>query len=256
MRRLQQFLRSLWVAFRSIGWNILLFLFLLAGTVLIFYLTSAFPEATWFDLLINAFHMVILERVTEGAVGVVPALATLLLPLLSFLILGEGVLRVLSIFIQRGEHRKEWDEIMAKSFRNHIVVCGVGELGKAVVKQLITAHPQEKMILLELKPDILAELNISGDQYVHLQGDMTDLEMLKKANCSNARMVIVVSGNDSHNLETAVKVNSLCPQVNIWVRLHHAGLADLLEIAKKPNIHFFSPYQQAAQALMEELTKS
>jgi len=256
MRRLQQFLRSLWVAFRSIGWNILLFLFLLAGTVLIFYLTSAFPEATWFDLLINAFHMVILERVTEGAVGVVPALATLLLPLLSFLILGEGVLRVLSIFIQRGEHRKEWDEIMAKSFRNHIVVCGVGELGKAVVKQLITAHPQEKIILLELKPDILAELSLSGDQYIHLQGDMTDLEMLKKANCARARMVIVASGNDSHNLETAVKVNSICTQVNIWVRLHHAGLADLLEIAKKPNIHFFSPYQQAAQSLVEELTKS
>jgi len=256
VNRLKRFIQGVHLILKSIGWNLLVFIIVIIGFVLLFRWSGSFPNATWLDLLINAFHMVILERVTEGAVGVVPALGTLLLPLLSLLILGEGALRVLSIFIQRGEHRKEWDEIMAKSFRDHIVVCGVGELGKAVVRHFTTAHPQEKIILLELKPDILAELSLSGDGYIHLQGDMTDLEMLKKANCASARMVIVASGNDSHNLETAVKVNSLCPQVNIWVRLHHAGLADLLEIAKKPNIHFFSPYQQAAQSLVEELTKS
>ena len=253
MIRFKQFLQSLRIILKSIGWNLALFALLLAAVVLIFQATNAFPDATWLDLLVNAFHMVILERVTDGAQGITPALATFLLPILSIFILGEGALRVLSIFIQRGEHRKEWDEIMAKSFHGHVVICGAGEMGKAVVRRLLTVHPQEKIVLLELKPDILPELGLSGSQFAHLQGDMTDIEMLKKANCPQARMIIVTSGDDSHNLETAVKINSLCQDTPIWVRLHHAGLADLLEVSKKANIHFFSPYQQAAESLVKQL---
>lgn len=255
MNRFEQFFQSLRIILKSIGWNLALFALLMAVAVLTFQATNSFPAATWLDLLVNAFHMVILERVTDGAQGITPALATFLLPVFSIFILGEGALRVLSIFIQRGEHRKEWDEIMAKSFQKHVVICGVGEMGKALVRHLLATHPQEKIVMLELKPDILPELGLSGGQFAHIHGDMTDIEMLKKANCSRARMIIVTSGDDSHNLETAVKVNSLCQDVSIWVRLHNAGLADLLEVSKKPNMHFFSPYQQAAESLVKQLLK-
>jgi len=255
MNRTKQFLQSLSIILKSIGWNLALFALLMAVAVLVFQATNSFPASTWLDLLVNAFHMVILERVMDGAQGITPALATFLLPILSIFILGEGALRVLSIFIQRGEHRKEWDEIMAKSFRGHVVICGAGEMGKAVVRHMLSTHPQEKIVLMEIKPDILPELGLTGGQFAHIQGDMTDIEMLKKANCPQARMIIVSSGDDSHNLETAVKLNSLCRDVPIWVRLHNAGLADLLEVSKKPNIHFFSPYQQAAESLVKQLLK-
>jgi Trk K+ transport system NAD-binding subunit len=82
---------------------------------------------------------------------------------------------------------------------------------------------------------------------------MTSIETLKTANCQKARLVLLVSGNDAANLEAAYKVNQLNPQIQIWVRLHHNGLVDLMDIARKPNLHFFSPYQQAAEVIANHL---
>jgi hypothetical protein len=63
----------------------------------------------------------------------------------------------------------------------------------------------------------------------------------------------LASGNDAFNLEAAYKIIQLNPQAEIWVRLHHSGLADLMDLSRKPNIHFFSPYQQAAEAIAGHL---
>ena len=87
------------------------------------------------------------------------------------------------------------------------------------------------------------------------QADMTSLETLKKANCNKARLVLLASGNDGFNLEAAYKILQLNPRAEMWVRLHHSGLADLMDLSRKPNLHFFSPYQQAAEAIAGHLMK-
>jgi hypothetical protein len=55
------------------------------------------------------------------------------------------------------------------------------------------------------------------------------------------------------NLEAAYKIIQLNPEAQIWVRLHHNGLADLMDLSRKPNLHFFSPYQQAAEVIAGHL---
>ena len=249
MKKGQQFWKDLSVVLSLLWRNLVLFAALLAGGAVLLKLSGAYPQAGWPGLFLDAFHMSILERVAGESDGWVPIVLSFVLPLGMALILGEGVLRVFSIYIQKGEHREEWDIMVAKTYTNHIVVCGVGELGRAMVKRIHTDHPESRMILVDLRPGLLAEMGLSDENVVCLQGDMTGIETLKEANCHKARLILLTSGNDAFNLEAAYKIIQLNPQAEIWVRLHHSGLADLMDLSRKPNVHFFSPYQQAADAI-------
>jgi hypothetical protein len=253
MRKFSLFWRDLKIVFKAVWLNLLLFAGLLAGAVLLLRNAGAYPKANWLEQLVNAFHMAVLERVDQPGDGLMPAVLTFLLPILTVILLGEGALRVLTVFIARGEHREEWDTMVAKTYTNHIVVCGVGELGKALVKRIHTDHPEARIVLVDLRPGLLTEIGLTGDNVLCIQSDITSIETLKKANCDKARLVLLASGNDAFNLEAAYKILQLNPQAEIWVRLHHGGLADLMDLSRKPNLHFFSPYQQAAEAIAGHL---
>jgi hypothetical protein len=233
--------------------NLVLFVGLLVGGAALMKISGAYPQSGWPGLLLDAFHMAITERVAEETDGLMPILLSFILPLGSVIILGEGVLRVLSIYLQKREHWEEWDIMVAKTYSNHIVVCGMGELGKALVKRMHADHPDTRIVLVDLRPGLLSETGLSGDNIVCLQADMTSLETLKTANCHKARLVLLAAGNDAFNLEAAYKIVQLNPHTEIWVRLHHSGLADLMDLSRKPNLHFFSPYQQAADAIAGHL---
>jgi hypothetical protein len=253
MKKGSQFWKDLSIVFSMIWLNIALFVVLMVAGALLLKISGAYPQAGWPGLFLDSFHMAITERVAEEGDGLMPILLSFLIPLGAVIILGEGVLRVFSTYLQRRKHREEWDIMVAKTYSNHIVVCGVGELGKALIKRFHADHPETRIVLVDLRPGLLAETGLAGDDIVCIQSDMTSLETLKTANCHKARLILLVSGNDAFNLEAAYKVIELNPQVETWVRLHHGGLADLMDIARRPNLHFFSPYQQAAEVIAGHL---
>jgi Trk K+ transport system NAD-binding subunit len=125
----------------------------------------------------------------------------------------------------------------------------VGELGKALVKRLHADYPESKMVMIDLYPGLLSEAGISGEDIVCIQANMTNIETLKTANCEKTKLGLLASGNDAFNLEAAYKIVQLIPQAEIWVRLHHSALANLMDLARKPNLHFFSPYQQTVELI-------
>jgi FlaA1/EpsC-like NDP-sugar epimerase len=253
MRKISILWRDLRIVAKAVWLNLFLFAGLQAGAIALLHLSGAYPRASWLDLIVNAFHMSVIERVFQPGDGIYPAVLTFLLPLLTVFILGEGALRVLTIFSARHEHREEWDTMVAKTYTNHIVVCGVGELGKALVKYIQADNPKTRIVLVDHHPGLLSEAGFSGGNVLFLQSDMTSIETLKKANCHTARLVLLASGNDAFNLEAAYKIMQLNPQTETWVRLHHSGLADLMDLSRKPNLHFFCPYEQAAEAIAGRL---
>jgi len=253
MKKAPQFWKDLSIVLSSIWPNLAMYAaFMIAGAALL-KISGAYPQAGWPALLLDAFHMSILERVAQESDGLMPVLLSFILPLGTVIILGAGVMKVLSIYLQKQEHREEWDIMVAKTYTNHIVICGVGELGKALVKRLHADHPEARVVLVDLRPGLLSEIGLPGANLVCLQSNMTSIETLKTANCQKARLILLASGNDAFNLEAAYKIIQLNPQAEIWVRLHHSGLADLMDLSRKPNVHFFSPYQQAADAIAGHL---
>ena len=179
MHKMTTFWRDLRIVARAVWINLLFFILLLVISVVLLRLAGSYPNATGLDLLVNSFHMVSMERVAEPGDGIMPAILTFVLPVISTLIIGEGVLRILSVFISRGKNREEWDKMVVETFSNHIVICGVGELGKALVKRLHTDHPMDKIVLVDLRPGLLSEIGLAGENIIFVQSDMTSLETLK-----------------------------------------------------------------------------
>jgi voltage-gated potassium channel Kch len=82
-----------------------------------------------------------------------------------------------------------------------------------------------------------------------VHGDLTSKATLVAANCQAAKTIIITSGNDAFNLEAAFKARELNPEAEIYIRLYRKGLASLIDAATMPNVHFFCPYDRAAENL-------
>ncbi|TKJ30567.1 MAG: hypothetical protein CEE40_04360 [Chloroflexi bacterium B3_Chlor] len=253
MSRLASAWRDLRIVGRALWVNVALFLCLLLAGAALMRVFGCYPEASFLELVVDTFHMSHLERVVEPGDGAVPSLLTFVVPLLAVAILGEGALRVARVYLQRGERREEWDRMVAETFSKHTVICGVGELGRAVFQRLIAVDLNAELVLVDTHPGVLAELGHSGPNVSHLQGDMTVLETLKAAQCQEARLIILASGNDAFNLEAGFKALQLNAEAEIWIRLYRSGLASVMDLRTKPNVHFFSPYERAAEALVEHV---
>ena len=249
---IKKILRDITIIFSRIWINLLLFVLLMVlGAVLLKFFGDT-PQASWPILFLDVFHLATIERV-EPAGKIVPIFLAFMLPIGATLILGEGILRVISIYLQRNQNRKDWDLMVIKAYRDHTIICGVGEMGRQIALRMLVEQPNLQLVLIDPRSGLLAELALTNDQTIHFQGDMTNVDTLHQANIQTAKQAILTAGNDSVNLETAYKIQNINPKLDVWVRLHHSGLAELLDLSRQPQIHFFCPYQQAADSVVEHI---
>jgi voltage-gated potassium channel len=249
---MKKYFRDIFIILSAVWINVILFFVLMILSAGLLKLFGNNPQANWLELLLDAFHMSSLERIETGG-KVIPVLLAFILPILSAIILGEGILRVISIYMQRRVNRKEWDLMVVKTYKDHAVICGVGEMGQQLIRRLVVEQPNMYLVLIDPRPGLMAELGLNSDHVIHFQGNMTDVDTLIQANLLTAKVVILTAGEDTLNLETVYKVLQINPSIPVWVRLHRSGLAGLLELSKKSQIHFFCPYQQAAESIMNNI---
>lgn len=253
MNRLAWAWRDLRIVVNAVWLNLASFVAMLLCATVLLQASGFYPGFSPNRLLVDAFYMAFLRRAEELGDALLPTVLMFVLPALTAVIIGEGALRVLTVYLRRGAHREEWDLLVAKTFSKHIIICGVGELGRAVVLRLIHSNPNAQVVLVDTRPNILAELGLSGPNLCEVHADMTAQAALEAANCQDASLIILTSGNDAYNLEAGFKALRLNPNAQIWIRLYRSGLASL--IGTKENVHFFSPYERAAEALMEQIAE-
>ena len=218
----------------------------------------SFPSKDYspLELVEEALHLAHVDAFLPDGHGVALAVLMFLLPVLTVLILGEGTLRAASVYLQRHNRHEEWGPMVAKTFSNHTVICGMGELGKAILRQLVSAQPDAQVVLVDSRPAALAELTGIGPNVCLVQKEMQMQHALEAANCRRARLIIMASGNDAYNLEAGFKASEMNPKAEIWIRLYCNGLSNLMDRATNPNVRFFSPYEAAALSLVASLSKS
>ncbi|MEK6324289.1 MAG: NAD-binding protein [Acidobacteriota bacterium] len=94
-----------------------------------------------------------------------------------------------------------------KFFKNHVVVCGLGQKGLQLATDF---HDQgDRVVVIEMDEgnDAIATCREGG--IVVLQGDATDQAVLRKARVHRARHLIAICGNDGANVQIAVQAHQL-----------------------------------------------
>jgi len=110
-----------------------------------------------------------------------------------------------------------------KNLDNHVVVCGLGNIGHRVVDQI---HGMRiPVVAMELNEGQKAVAQVRRAGVPILIGDARELSNLQRLEVDRARCVIVCTDDDISNLEIALSVRMLDPELKVVLQLHDPDLA-------------------------------
>jgi Trk K+ transport system NAD-binding subunit len=117
--------------------------------------------------------------------------------------------------------------------RNHVVVCGLGNIGFRLVGEFVEQGVQVVAIERDDDSRHVAAARRMGIPVV--VGDATLTETLKAAQVENAQAVVTATDNDIADLQAAVNARAIHPGVRIILRLFDNELSTAVE--QRFNIH-------------------
>ena len=159
---------------------------------------SAGQRKSVFDVAYLTFQLFILESgAVDGSIGLPLQIARFLAPLTTV----SGVLLAIEAFTLRLQLGWLW-------FRGgHVVICGLGRKGARLVQQL--CDDGWRVVVIENDPDNDELPYCRAQGAVTLIGAANEEWTLRKSYVHRAANVIVVTGDDGTNIETAVHAHRL-----------------------------------------------
>lgn len=112
--------------------------------------------------------------------------------------------------------RRRRMEKAANSYKDHYIVCGLGEVGLHVVNELC-ATKRHHIIIDASRINIERNLEILRDE-VFIEGDATDNNTLLKAGIRRAKGLFAVTEDDNQNLVISLTAKQLSPNVRVVAR--------------------------------------
>jgi voltage-gated potassium channel Kch len=143
------------------------------------------------------------------------------LPVLNILGLAAAVAQFSQILFDRSLYNRA----QADHADGHVILCGLGRLGREVLKQLDRRHHMKR------RRDIVIVESGSGDEAFEddligqepiipvVHGDMTHATTLREAGIRRAVAVLLLTGDDTRNLEAALLARELNPRAQIVMRM-------------------------------------
>jgi voltage-gated potassium channel len=139
------------------------------------------------------------------------------MPFIGAYVVGRGVFDFARLFFDRSERRNAWEEAVASTYRNHVIVLGVGHLGLRVTKQLVSMGFETVAIDNSIDPDADTVLNTLGVPLIAADGRLP--ATLEMAGIRHADALIICTDEDFVNLELTMRARDMNPNIRIVVRM-------------------------------------
>jgi hypothetical protein len=206
---------------------------------------------TKLDLLYRSVQLIALEA---GAVkGYVPwqlNVARFLMPALAAYAAIQALLAIFS---------KQWQMFMIRFYRNHVVICGLGERGWRLAKDF-SQHGYRVVVIEGVKDNSLVEPCRKQGNVV-LFGDATNTALLKKAGLQKAKYLVAVCADDGTNAEIALKARDIVRtrqghDLTVFVHMIDLELCNLLRgwelsaQAQSFRLEFFNVHERGARHML------
>jgi len=218
LRAVYRDLRVIWREFRHPIVILVIALFgggWLYGELLV---RAGYDRLPYIDLPYTMLALMIFESPTE--LPSEPQLVAFwyIMPVIAAYIAARGVFDFARLFFNPDENRRHsWEEAVASTYSNHIIVLGVGHLGTRVIRSL--RQMGFDVVAIEQKPssdnlDLLGQLHVPV-----VTGDGRTPAILEMAGIRHAQAFIVCTSNDYMNLEVTMRARDLNPDIRIVVRM-------------------------------------
>lgn len=153
------------------------------------------------------------------------------LPVLNILGLAAAVAQFSQILFDRDLYNRA----QADNADGHVILCGLGRLGREVLKQLDQRlHMKERRDIVIVESgsgaEVLDSKYLSRDPIIPvIHGNMIDPDTLRSAGIGRAKAVLVLTGDDTLNLEAALLAREMNPRVNVVVRMSNKRVTQRLD---------------------------
>jgi Trk K+ transport system NAD-binding subunit len=139
------------------------------------------------------------------------------LPPLGLYIIGRGATDFVRLFFNRAERRSAWGEAVASTYRNHVIILGVGHVGLRVARTLVSMGFDVVAVDMKVKSDTEDELSALGVPIIVSDGRVPST--LDKAGLRYAQALIACTANDQTNLEVIMRARDMNPDIRIVARM-------------------------------------
>lgn len=167
----------------------------------------------------DVFYFTVVSLTTVGYGDIAPVTtearlvnAILLTPIRVFLwalFLGTAY----ELVLQRYREKVQMDKLRER-LRDHVIVCGFGVKGRAIVAELL-AHRQAPESIVVIEEDEAAAQDAASKGFVAIRGDASSEAILRAAAVEKAGHVLAAPDRDDTCVLICLTVRALCPNVRL-----------------------------------------
>lgn len=188
---------------------------------------AGYPRVPFIDLPYMMVLLMILESFTDIPPEPYLIIFWYVMPLIALYVVGQGVTDFVRLFFNRGERRSAWEEAVASTYRNHVIVLGIGHVGTRVIRTLVDMGSE--VVAVDNEPDSTVEAALAALRVPLIAGDGRAPATLEKAGLRHAEALIVCTANDFLNLEMCVRAREMNPTMRLVVRMWDTQLSNHLK---------------------------
>ena len=147
-------------------------------------------------------------------------------PIVGAFIVAEGLLKVGLSLLDFRNHQRAWIRIMAQTYRDHIILVGLGHVGYRVLEELLARGRQ--VIVVEARDDgpFVEEARARGVPLVI--GDARRESLIRELGLDHAACVVACTDDDLVNLEVGLDARQVNPKVRLVMRFFDQSMATKL----------------------------
>ncbi len=209
---------------------ILNFLPVLVGLVVLLLLGSICFHAFYrhkalgyFEALYVTYCLIFMEHLLDFPEHWLLQLFYIVLPPLGLVVVLDGIVRFSYHILRRDETGKEWIRAMCTTLNNHVVLCGLGNVGLRTLQQLIRLG--EQVAVLEKNPQC-PNLAFARKHGIPVRvGHSREEGVFEDLNVGRAKSIILATDDDLANLEMALDARKLKPDIRVVLRMFDQELA-------------------------------
>jgi voltage-gated potassium channel len=146
-----------------------------------------------------------------------------IMPLVGLGLITQGVVRFGVMLFNKRARKEQWQVAIASTYKDHVIVAGLGRLGFRIVQQLLNFG--EGVVGIEIDPSTEFVHRVMDRQVPVVSGDATRPSILEQAGIKRACSIITCTENDLTNLEIALVARELKPDIRVVLRMFDDDMA-------------------------------
>ncbi len=174
------------------------------------------------------------------------------MPIIGLGLIVQGIINFGVMLFNKSAREDEWQVAIASTYKDHIIIAGIGRLGFRIGQQLLEFG--EDMVGVELDAESEFVQRVLDWRVPVIFGDATHPDVLRQAGVERARAIITCTEDDLTNLEISLVAREIQEGIRVVLRMFDHDMAQ--KVAKGFRIQTaFSTSALAAPAFAMAATR-